>query len=296
MKVLVTGGSGFLGSHIVDTLTQAGHQVTVLDGRPSPYLAENQEMLVGDILDRDFLAKAVQGKDVVYHLAALADINTALNEPRRAVSVNIMGTLEVLEACRQADVPRLIYSSTIYVYSNQGSFYRTSKQAAEHLIFDYAERFGLEYTILRYGSLYGPRADASNSVFRMLKQALSEGRIDYAGTGKEVREYIHVADAAAMSVQALEQQYANQILHLMGRERMTTADMLEMIQEMMGGNIGLNFGSDTNVGHYTQTPYSYVPKLGRKLTQDTHIDLGLGLLDCLQRMHRELCADDDLEG
>lgn len=296
MKVLVTGGSGFLGSHIVDALAEQGHQITVFDSRPSPYLSGSQEMIVGDILDGNALTQAAQGKDVVYHLAALADINTAINQPRRAVSLNVMGTLEVLEACRLAGVSRLLYSSTIYVYSDQGSFYRTSKQAAEHLIFDYAERFGLEYTILRYGSLYGPRADASNSVYRMLKQALSEGRIDYAGTGKEVREYIHVADAAAMSVHALEPHYANQILHLMGRERMTTADMLEMIKEMMGDRIELQYGSNTNVGHYTQTPYSYVPKLGRKLTQDTHIDLGLGLLDCLQRMHRELCADDDVEG
>jgi UDP-glucose 4-epimerase len=198
-----------------------------------------------------------------------------------------MGTVNMLEAARKQKVARFVFSSSIYVYSNQGSFYRTSKQACEHLIHDYQERYGLSYTILRFGSLYGPRADASNSVHRMLRQAITEGRIDYAGSGAEIREYIHILDGATMSVDILDKAYENQIIHLAGRERITTKEMLELIKEMMGGRIEIGLKGEDFAGHYVQTPYSYVPKLGRRMTRNTYIDLGLGLLDCLQAVDQQ---------
>jgi UDP-glucose 4-epimerase len=284
MRVLVTGGSGFLGSHIADALSAAGHETIVFDLAPSRWLRPDQKMVVGDILDAVALARAMRGCDAVYHLAAMADINEALDSPRRTVEVNVMGTVNVLEAARIHAVRRVIFASSIYVYSNQGSFYRTTKQACEHLVNDYHERFGLEFTVLRFGSLYGPRADRSNSVFRLLSQALSERRIDYYGTGEEVREYIHVLDAAGMSVDVLGPEFANQYIHLTGRERMTSRDMLTMIREIMGGDIELNFQGTSPTGHYVQSPYNYTPKLGRRLMRSTYIDLGLGILDYLQRI------------
>jgi UDP-glucose 4-epimerase len=265
-------------------LSDAGHEVVVFDLAPSRWLRSDQKMTVGDILDSDAIAKAMRGCEAVYHLAAMADINEALDSPRRAVEVNVMGTVNVLEAARMHRVRRVVFASSIYVYSNQGSFYRTTKQACEHLIGDYHDRFGLEFTVLRFGSLYGPRADRSNSVFRLLSQALTERRIDYYGTGEEVREYIHVLDAAAMSVDVLGPEFANQYIHLTGRERMTSRDMLGMIREIMGGDIELNFQAMSPAGHYVQSPYNYTPKLGRRLMRSTYIDLGLGILDYLQRI------------
>lgn len=190
----------------------------------------------------------------------------------------------MLEAAVEIGVKRFVYSSSIYVYSNQGSFYRTSKQAAENLIHDYNERFGLSYTILRYGSLYGPRADDSNAIYKMLNQAMKHGRIEYAGSGREIREYIHVNDAAAMSVDILDPEFSNQIIHLTGRERMTSGDMLELIREMLGGDIEIVLKIHGMIGHYIYTPYNYTPKIGRRLNCKTYIDLGLGLLDCLQHI------------
>jgi UDP-glucose 4-epimerase len=181
-------------------------------------------------------------------------------------------------------VKRFVFARSIYVYSNQGSFYRTTKQACEHLIDNYRERFGLEFTVLRFGSLYGPRADGTNGVYKLLKQALAERRIDYYGTGEEIREYIHVLDAAAMSVDVLAPEFANQYVHLTGSERMTSRDMLVMINEILGGDIRVELKTVTQPGHYVQTPYNYTPKLGRRLSRSSYIDLGLGLLDCLQDM------------
>jgi UDP-glucose 4-epimerase len=286
VKVVVTGGSGFLGSHIADALSAAGHETVIFDIAPSRWLQPCQKMVVGSVLDPDTIASTVRGSDAVYHLAAMADIADTLDRPREAVEINVMGTVNMLEAARAIGVQRFVFASSIYVYSNHGSFYRTTKQACENLIDDYRERFGLEFTVLRFGSLYGPRADDSNGVHQLLSQALATRRIDHQGTGEEVREYIHVFDAAAMSVDILAPEYANQFIHLTGRERMTTREMLHMIREILGGDIELNFRGTGFQGHYVQTPYNYTPKLGRRLIKSTYIDLGLGLLDCLQTIDR----------
>jgi UDP-glucose 4-epimerase len=292
MKILVTGASGFLGSHIADALSTAGHEVALFDLAPSRWLRPDQTMLTGSVLDVDAVRAATAERDAVYHLAAVADIDEALGTPRKTVEVNVLGTVNMLEAARDAKVRRFVFASSIYVYSNEGSFYRTTKRACEQLIEDYRERFDLPFTVLRFGSLYGPRADATNGVYRLLAQALAERRVDYYGTGEEVREYIHVLDAAAMAVDILTPEFTNQFIHLTGRERMTSRDMLNMIREMLGGNIELGFRATGQPGHYVQTPYNYTPKLGRRLMRSTYIDLGLGLLDCLQHMDQ---ASDDAD-
>lgn len=286
MKVLVTGGSGFLGSHVADALTEAGHDVVVFDLEPSRYLQSSQKMIVGDVTNPDHVRQAVEGCDAIYHLAALADIDEAINKPVDTMTVNLMGTVNMLEAAREFGVKRFVFSSSIYVYSDQGSFYRTSKQACEHLIQDYHDRYGLDFTILRYGSLYGPRADSSNAVFKMVTSALESGKVQYSGNGREVREYIHIRDAALMSADVLDDEYKGAILHLTGRERMTTGDMLEMLREIFKNKVEILLGSDTLTGHYMQTPYNYTPRLGRKMTRNTYIDLGLGLLDVIQYLDR----------
>jgi len=284
MRMMITGGSGFLGSHIADAASAAGHQVVVFDLKPSPWLRPDQTMVIGSILDPATVEAAMAGCQAVYHLAALADINEAVHRPQDTVEINIIGTLNLLEAACRHGLERFIFSSSIYVYSNHGSFYRTTKQACEHLIHDYHEQFGLNYTVLRFGSLYGLRADASNGVYRLLRQALDQRRIDYIGTGDEVREYIHVLDAAGMSVDILDPEFANQFIHLTGHERMTSRDMLYMIREIMGGDIDIKLQGVGQAHHYQQTPYSYTPKLGQRLTRRPPIDLEAGLLDCLHQL------------
>ena len=284
MKILVTGGSGFIGSHIADALSDAGHDVVLFDLKPSSWLRGDQTMVTGNVLDADAVSRAMADCEAVYHLAALADINEAINRPRETVEINIVGTLNLLEAARTRKIKRFVFASSIYVYSNQGSFYRTTKQACENLVADYHERYGLEFTTLRFGSLYGPRAGTGSYLNCILSQALNERRIDYYGTGEEVREYIHVLDAAAMSVDVLAPEFANQYVHLTGRERITSRDMLAMIREMLGSDVVVNFNATSPVGHYVQTPYHFAPKLGRRLARNSYIDLGLGLMDCLQHI------------
>ena len=142
-KAVVIGGSGFLGSHLADALTGAGYAVSIFDVLPSPWLKSDQEMIPGNIRDEDALHKCITGARYVYHLAGIADIDEAARYPRATVEQNIIGSTVVVECCLHAKVERVVFASTLYVYSQQGSFYRVSKQAVELLIEAYNERYGL---------------------------------------------------------------------------------------------------------------------------------------------------------
>lgn len=291
MRILVTGGSGFLGSHVADVLSEQGHEVTILDIRKSPYAKGNQKMIVGDILDQETVDTVVQENDVVYHFSGIADIDECADRPIETVKYNVLGTVQLLESCRKADIKRFVFASSVYVYSNSGYFYRTSKRACESFIEDYSELFGIKYTILRYGSLYGERIDERNSIYRLIWQAFNEGKITYRGTGEELREYIHVLDAAQISVRILNPEFENQHVVLAGTEKMRYRDLLEMIKEILGNKIDIEILPSERKAHYKITPYNFSPKLGKKLINNSHIDMGQGLLQCMAEIYEKIHKD-----
>ncbi len=285
MKAIVFGGSGFIGSHVADCLTEKGYEVTIFDLRPSSYIISGQKMIVGNILDENAVSEALKGCDYVYDFAGIADLDDATTKSLDTVQQNVMGTVIVLEAARKHKVKRFVFASTIYVYSDKGGFYRCSKQAAELYVEEYARKFGLDYTILRYGTTYGPRADSKNSIYRYLKQAVEEEKITCGGTGDEIREYIHVKDIARLSLSILGDEYRNQHVTITGHHSMRFRDMLYMIREILGNRIEIEFTGVQDKDHYSITPYSYVPKIGKKLVTDYYIDLGQGLLECINEIH-----------
>ncbi len=295
MKVTIYGGAGFLGSHVADALTEAGHKVIVYDIRPSAYLQAEQEMVVGDILDEKSVRAAAEGADVVYNFAGIADIDECAKRPEDTVKYNILGNVIALEAARLGGAERFVFASSAYVYSESGYFYQTSKRSAEMFIENYQQLFGLPYTILRYGSLYGERADDTNSVHRLLTEALSNGRLEYAGTGDEVREYIHVEDAARCSVDILADQFKNEHVVLTGQQAMRYRDLLEMIKEMLGGKVEITYTDSNRAAHYKITPYSFSPRMGKKLTANPFVDMGQGLLRCMSHIYEQLHQDSHEE-
>ena len=289
MKAAVFGGSGFVGSHVADALSEAGHEVTVFDRRPSPYLRADQSMVVGDILDLPAVTAAASGHQVIYNFAGLADIDEALLNPISAAELNVVGCAHLLEAARLARATRFIQASTIYVSSEAGGFYRASKQACELWVEECQRQFGLDYTILRYGTLYGERSDARNSVYRYLRQALVSRRITVTGTGDEIREYIHVRDAAQSSVAILTEEFKNQSVVLTGHQPMRFRDLLHMIREIVGADVTIDLEPPTSDAtaarrHYSFTPYSFRPRIGRKFVAHSYIDLGQGLIECLDEI------------
>lgn len=296
MKILICGGSGFIGSHIADYLTDAGHEVTVFDFKKSPFLRKGQSFIQGNILDEGLVGEVTKGCDVVYNFAGVADMDHAKRFPVETIRHNVVGNTIILDACVRNKVKRFVFASSIYVYSNSGSFYRSSKQACELIIQNYNQIHGLEYTILRYGSLYGPRADENNWFKRILKQALTERKVVRYGDGEEIREYIHVFDAARCSVEILSEEYKNQHVIIAGNQQIKIKDLLVMIREMLENKIEIEYRPvddktcpyDSSL-HYEITPYVFNPNLAKRLVDKHYIDLGQGILELLKDVHRE-CA------
>lgn len=291
-KICVIGGSGFLGSHVSDALSDAGYRVSILDRLDSPYKRKDQEMIVGDMLEPDILDQAIKGSDAVYNFAAIADLDEALNKSVDTVRVNVLGNVQALEACRRHQVRRYVYASTVYVHSREGGFYRCSKQAAEHYVEEYQHSYGLDYTVLRYGSLYGPRSDHHNGLWRIVKRALESGKVSYEGSAEAMREYIHVEDAAQASVAALGEEFRNQHVVLTGQEPMRVMDLLKMLAEILGMPQQVEFVESDHAGHYIRTPYAYQPKLGRKYVPPMHVDLGQGLLELIGEIQRSRGSEE----
>jgi UDP-glucose 4-epimerase len=281
---VVIGGSGFLGSHVADQLSESGYAVRIFDRVASKWLRTDQQMVTGDLLDRVALSNAIRGAEVVYNFAALADLNQALDRAVDTVQVNVLGNVYVLEACRLNRVRRFVYASTVYVYSREGGFYRCSKQAAEHYVEEYQRLYGLDFTILRYGSLYGPRSDETNGLHRIVHEALATGTVSYMGNPESIREYIHVQDAARASVHALGDEFRNESMILTGNQSMRVLDLMKMLAEILGMPDSVNFRDEQYAGHYVRTPYAYQPKLGRKYAPPLHIDLGQGLLQLIEEV------------
>ncbi|WP_152058014.1 NAD-dependent epimerase/dehydratase family protein [Aliarcobacter butzleri] len=289
-NVVVFGGSGFLGSYVADELTRRGYSVTIADLTSSKYLQSNQKFVKLDVLDIKNIEVILENVDVVYNFVAIANLDDAIHDPINAMKINVMGNLNILEACRNnKKIKRFVYASSAYALSSEGSFYGISKQSSEKLTEEYYKRYGLKYTVIRYGSLYGERASHNNYIYNLLKEAIKEGRLEYKGDGQDLREYIHAADAAKLSVDILEDtQYENEHIILTGIEKLKRLDLLTMINEIMQNKLEIKQISNNNMGHYKITPYTFHPTTAKKLVSNPYIDLGQGLLECIQEIYKEM--------
>lgn len=281
-RILVTGSSGFLGSFVADELTERGYEVTLFDCKPSAFKKYGQKECIGNLLDMDYLLEVTNGVDVVYHYAGMADIGMCADNPRKVVENNVVSTVNLLEACRMNKVKRFCFASSAYVFSNHGSFYRSSKRACESFIQDYYKKYGLDYVILRYGSLYGPRSNESNGLYRIIKSMLEvETEYHHNGAADECREYIHVIDAARLSVDVIEREYKQKIFMITGMERFKMEELVQMIQEILGKDVPVTFTS-TLQDHYKITPYHYNIDGSYKLVINPYHDIGQGIIDIIK--------------
>lgn len=289
-NVVVFGGSGFLGSYVADELVRRNYNVIIADLTESKYLNNNQKFKKVNIMDIKNIQSIIKDADFVYNFVAIANLDDAIHDPINTMKINVMGNLNILEACRNNQkIERFIYASSAYALSSEGSFYGISKQSSEKLIEEYYKRYGLKYTVIRYGSLYGERASHNNYIYNLLENAIKQGKLQYKGDGQDLREYIHAADAAKLSVDILEDiQYENEHIILTGTERLKRIELLTMINEIMQNKLKVMQVSDDNMGHYKITPYSYHPTVAKKLVANPYIDLGQGLLECIQEIYKTI--------
>jgi len=286
-RVLVTGGAGFIGSHVVDKLRDAGHTPVVYDVRPSPFHMNGNrpDTVIGSILDIDALTEAMRDCDAVMHLAAAADVGEVEKAPVSSEELNSRGTLAVLEAARNAKVDRVVYASTIWVYSDvvadrvdedtplsaPAHLYSATKLAGELYCRSYAELYGIEYTVLRFGIPYGPRARPAAVIPMFVNKALAGDPLTLAGGGLQTRRFVYVEDLAEGCVAGLSPEAAGRTYNLVSDEDTSIADIAERVKEIFGnveivhteGRAGDFKGAEvcgaraaTELGWTAKTPFS----------------------------------------
>ena len=265
MKVLITGGSGFIGSHVVDKLRNKGIEVRVFD-MIMPSYRQDIEFYKGSILNLDELRMAINGVDAVFHLGAVADVEDVYKEPHYSEAINVRGTINVLEAARlNGTIKRVIYGSTVWVYSETDNqnvdestplhspshLYTATKLAGEYYCQAYSKLYNLDITILRYGIPFGPRAREGAVIPIFVRKALRKQPITIAGDGSQYRKFIYVEDLAEGNVVALKSIAINKIYNLEGSEKITIKQIAETIKNILG---------DVNIEYIPSRPSDFSGK------------------------------------
>lgn len=256
-KIVVTGGSGFIGSHVVDALMDAGHHVTVVDHRVRPHRAD-----VGfedvDLMDLSSVLAATKGVDHIFHLAAVANVNYAYKYPVYTAALNVMGTTNILEAARINGAQRVHLASTVWVYNGApngkpadetvpfylegaGHIYTSTKMAAEMICHNYFQLYKVPFTILRYGIPYGPRMREELLIPIFIKKALNGQPLTISGRGEQYRNFVYVRDMAEAHVDAMRASAANQTYNLEGTRKVTVLEVAEGIKKILGDDVKLEF-------------------------------------------------------
>ncbi|WP_219823218.1 NAD-dependent epimerase/dehydratase family protein [Nocardia nova] len=252
----MTGGSGFIGAHVIRRLAEAGYTVYALDtvapSRPDPR-ARFRRL---DVLDSTAVVDASADLEVIFHLAGMSNVDVAHQDPLRTVRLNVDGTANVLDAARVHGLRRVVFASTVWVYgaafdvsdgtralteaapmalAKAGHIYTSTKIAAELLIHSYAETYEVPFTILRYGVPYGPGMRDELVLARFVRKAIAGEPLTVAGDGKQFRNYVFVEDLADAHARVLDEAAENQVIALEGSERVSVLDMAEAVQARFPG-------------------------------------------------------------
>ena len=248
MRIGVIGGSGFIGSHTIPSLQENNHDVVVIDIE-QPY-NKGVRYIRADITKYEEALRAVSSLDAVYMLAACKYVNVCFNDPVYAVDTNIQGLTNVLQACRCANVGRVIFASSVWVYNgciqstvneetdivsdHTRSLYGYTKVVGESLVKNFHHSYGLDYTILRYGVAYGPRSSDETVISKFINRAINDEPLVICGTGDVCRSFLYVTDHASANLLALSDSAKNQTFNIEGTEQITVNKVANTVKKLTG--------------------------------------------------------------
>ncbi|EUB75238.1 UDP-glucose 4-epimerase [Pseudomonas sp. GM41(2012)] len=265
-RILVTGGAGFIGSHLVEALLESGYSVRVLDDLSSGKLSNlpidrcHLTLVVGDVADAPTVERAMKDCSAVVHLAAVASVQASVDDPVATHQSNFVGTLNICEAMRQAGVRRVVYASSAAIYGNNGEGmaitedtpknpltpYAADKLASEHFLDFYRRQHGLEPVILRFFNIYGPRQDPSSpysgviSIFS--ERAQKKLPITVYGDGEQTRDFVYVNDLVKVLVQAVsESEPINEPVNVGFNRSTSVNELAATLSELLGRSLTLNY-------------------------------------------------------
>jgi UDP-glucose 4-epimerase len=261
MKIMVAGGSGFIGSHVVDILLEQGHEVLIYD-LDAPRYEQSCAFVRGDIRDIDRMVLSLKGVDIVYVLAAEANVNRFFESPLYSNDVTANGALAVLDAARRAGTSRVIYASTEWIYGslpeageeliteetpyaqNPDHLYTSSKIAAELFCKNYRTLYGVNSTIMRYGIPFGDRARPETVTPIFIRRIVRGEPITIHGDGSQTRQFIYVKDLARGNAACANPAAENQIINLNGKKQISVVQIVRTLEEILGKKASLTFVED----------------------------------------------------
>ena len=286
-NIFISGGSGFIGANLANYLVKKNYKVTVYDNFKSKYLNSNAKFVKGDILDLKKLSNAISGNNIVFHLAGIADIEECNKKPQEAINANIIGTSNILEAAGKNRVKQFMFGSSMYVYNDLASYYSLTKKISEMLIEEFSKKYKINFTFLRYGSLYGPLSQEWNALNRYIKEILNNKSITYYGTGEETREYIHIEDAINLTIKCMNKKYYNKAVIITGQQSISSKKILQMIFEILNLDFHkIKYSKKQNKKfHYNITPYKFDIKEATRIVPSEYIDLGSGLVQLIENIN-----------
>ena len=298
MKALVTGGAGFIGSHIVDRLIRDGHEVVVLDDFSTGHrsnLTEHERLTIveGDISNADTVNECMQGVDWVFHKAAVASVPKTVNDPVGSSLVNYHGTLHLLEAARKNKVKRFVFASSAALYGDEPTLpkvetmcpvtlspYAVDKLASEFACGMYTKLYGLDTVCLRYFNVYGPRQDPSSpysGVISIFTDKLKNKQIPTIfGDGEQTRDFVFVSDVVEANMKAITtEEGVGEYYNVATGNKVTLNNLLKILYDIYGMEFDVNYG-DVRQGDIKES-YAVIDKAISKLNWNPTVELNQGL-------------------
>lgn len=280
MRTLVTGGSGFIGSHVVDKLVEAGHSVRVLDLK-EPH-RKDVEYFKGNILSGKVIKRSIKNVDFVFHFAAASNIDLVKANPVETIKFNVMGTANILDESRRNNIKRFVLASSVFVHDTRGHLYTTSKLSSEMLCTDYNKLFSLPYTILRIGTAYGPRSRNADVVSIFIQKALKGEDLVIHGDGKQKRNFIYVKDIAAACLAVVTDEAKNRVFLIAGMDTVTVEDLAHTVRNVVNPSIGICFEPDYERQDDYRGKIDNLDFSGQRIDWTPKVDLSKGIREYMK--------------
>jgi len=288
MKILVLGGSGFLGVNVCRELISKGYEVTVLDKKPLEIDSKKIKYFKVDLKNLKKINKYFKNQDHLINLAGLADINKTFNKPIETIEQNLLMMVETYLLSVKFKLKSYIFASTVYVNSSYGNFYKASKLSCEEYLVELKKKYKVPFKILRYGSLYGPGSDESNGIFRIIKNIFSKKQVILEGPKTSTRSYIHVTDAAKATVEMLDKKFSNLKINITGREQITYEKLGNLLKEIFNIKKKTVFkNKKISKNHYKLTAYNFDSDYSMKYSPNYSIELEEGIIKLAKNIKKK---------
>jgi UDP-glucose 4-epimerase len=278
-RVIITGGCGFLGRYIAEEALRRNFDVVIIDKHNT--IKNNKiKFYKEDISRSNKIYKLIKKNDIVYHFAGISDINEANKDPEKTFEINTLSTIKLLKICKRKKIKKIIFASSIYVHSDIGGIYRITKKSSELFIETYAKQHNFKYTIVRFGSVYGPKQSNKNNITNIVHNALMLKKLIYSGSKNSIRRFVYVTDVAKASVNLVSKKYDNKVILITGKKINSINQVFNIVKKILKINSSPIYKNIKN-NHYSKNPYSYKEMKEEKYIFNKFINLEKGIKEVI---------------